>query len=741
MTAKPPAIRVLVGGHDLKFWIPLQRRLEQDGRFEFRADVWSGHDSHDHERSLSMMAWADVIVAEWCLGNAVFYAKHRRSDQRLIVRFHLQERNTEYPGQIDYSKVDGVVFVGDHILRECVEKFAIPEAKACVVGNFVDTDRYDRPKLDGAEFNLGIIGTAPARKRLDLAVDTLGELLKHDDRYSLHVKGADPYDYAWLKARGSERNYYERLYREINRSQLRNRVVFDPPGDDVPEWFQGIGYLLSPSDFESFHMAVAEGLAAGSLPVVWAWEGADRIYRQMPLMSSPKQAAGWIAHLANSREAMRLREQGKRYARVNFDLVTVGRQWSQLLAPAAVPDDRTALRPSERRVLVIWAIDNWSTFHRREMIEALSLALPGNWDVIVIEPGEYVPAIIALGWADRAELRKVAEAGMVPISSNLHRARLLTGGMPPEWPRLVEARHTSQAAYIEELVRRKYGANAKVLHWIYKPDQCAKLPSGQPYVYEVYDDYTMDFGSGRLMPEVREAENETLAKAEHVFFTSSPLLERKGARARNGSLAVNGVNLAPFRETRVFAASRGRPVAGYLGNMSSFFDWRLMADVCNRMRHVDFAFYGQIELEKLGRDASDAYRAMAGLPNVRFGGRVERERGAAAVNRCDVLLIPFVVNEAMDAVNPLKLWEYFATGLPVVSTPMKAIAEYATVAAFAEGSEQWMRAIEGALESAGDDGQAVRLALAADHAWERLVSEHASIVMKVVEESEAMRNA
>jgi glycosyltransferase involved in cell wall biosynthesis/spore maturation protein CgeB len=288
-------IRVAVIGHDLKFWRALQAQLEKTEGYEFREDEWTNHDVHDRERTLSTMLWADVIVAEWALGNAVFCARHKLPHQKLVVRLHLQERMTDYPAKIDWVNVDQVVFVGPHIMSECVDKFGIPPSICRVVGNFVDHDRYALGKLDAAEFTMGMIGTAPSRKRLDRAIDVLEILAKRDDRYTLRVKGESPASYEWLWERPDERAYYEAVYRRINSSpDLRHRVIFDPPADDVQDWLRLVGSVVSPSEFESFHMAVAEAAASGALPVVWRWEGARDIYPELDLVDSADAAADQI---------------------------------------------------------------------------------------------------------------------------------------------------------------------------------------------------------------------------------------------------------------------------------------------------------------------------------------------------------------------------------------------------------------------------------------------------------------
>ncbi|MFC3551476.1 glycosyltransferase [Lysobacter cavernae] len=329
-------IRVAVIGHDLKFWRAIQAQLERTGHYEFREDEWENHDVHDSERTLSAMAWADVVVAEWALGNAVFCSHHKLPHQKLVIRLHLQERGTAYPAQVDWANVDQVVFVGPHILRECVDKFAIPPGICRVLGNFVDCDSYALAKLDGAEFTLGMIGTAPSRKRLDRALDVLEVLMTRDDRYTLRVKGESPAGHEWLWERLDERAYYETVYRRINSNPvLRHRVIFDPPANDVQHWLRLVGSVVSSSDFESFHMAVAEGAASGALPIVWRWEGAEEIYPELALVDSTEVAADQVESVLKNEAGDRI-SAIRDAVRARYGVETVIGEWDTMLrAPAS----------------------------------------------------------------------------------------------------------------------------------------------------------------------------------------------------------------------------------------------------------------------------------------------------------------------------------------------------------------------------------------------------------------------
>lgn len=726
-------IKVLVNGHDQKFWMPIQQQLEITGLYEFREDFWPGHNQHDEGESRKLLQWADVILAEWALGNAVFYSRNKLPHQKLLVRFHAQELRTEYPAHIDYSAVSAVVFVGPHVMRQAIEKFSIPAEKARLVYNFVDCDRFQQKKMGGEEFNLGMIGIVPENKRVDRALDLLEALLAYDDRYMLHIKGPHPFSYGWLWARTKEREYYQGIYHRINASErLRHKVVFDPPGNDVEHWLKKIGVILSPSNSESFHMALAEGMASGCVPVTWRREGAGEIFQSNMLFDGIEAAASYVDITRKSTAYAVLAQQSKDYIRRNFDRAATVEKWRELLSVRSTVGRSDFNRARYKSVMIVWAIDGWSTFHRREMLEALSKNLGDDVALLVIEPGTHYKTLLDKGICPEDELRQFAQLKAVQAGGAVFRLRVLTSGFPEmvAVAPALRAAKTDYAAATQSAVKAIFGDGVAVLHWIYKPDQIKWVGDGQPFIYEVYDEYTMDFSTGATHPAVVQLEPAVLGKADHVFFTSKPLADRKKQHCQSWSIVGNGVDEQAFSRFAVGNVERvGRKSVGYLGNLSDFFDWRTMVEVCERLPEIDFFFHGQVESHRL-EAVKDSVDRLVALPNTFFSGRVTRPVGAAAINRYDALIIPFVVNEAMHAVNPLKLWEYFAVGKPVISSPMDAIPVGAPLVHFANNSNDWIERIREVTQF--DASSADRYALAKENAWSALTREHAKRIRKLV---------
>jgi glycosyltransferase involved in cell wall biosynthesis len=324
-------LRVAVAGHDLKFFDRLLEHFQALPGLEVRVDHWPTLAKHDPAASRELAAWADVVVVEWCGPAAVFYSRHKRRGSRLVVRLHRFELYADWPSQVDIDAVDQVICVSPHYAHLTRERTGWPEDKITVVPNWVDDRQLDRPKAADARYRLGMIGIAPSRKRLDLGLDILEALRARDPRWQLSVKSKMPWEYWWIWNKPEERAHYDAVLRRVQTSPLLDgAVVFDGFGPDVAVWLRRIGFVLSTSDDESFHLSPAEGMASGAVPALLPWPGSDSIYDPRWIHDSPAAMAdaiaataadGWEASAALARDQLR----------ASFALDTVRSAWTDLL--------------------------------------------------------------------------------------------------------------------------------------------------------------------------------------------------------------------------------------------------------------------------------------------------------------------------------------------------------------------------------------------------------------------------
>ncbi len=294
--AKPPT-RVLVAGHDLKFLAPIREAIAASGN-TIAEDVWQSHTEHNEAASRLALEQADVILCEWCLGNAVWYSRNKRPDQRLVVRLHRMEIYTDYPADIDIGNVHRVVCVSKHIADEAIERFGWDPDKLLVIPNSIDVERFRLSKPEEALHTLAMVGYVPQRKRLDLALDVIESLRRRDPRFRLLLIGHPPSGFGWVVRRPDEVDFFRRCYARIQASdELRGAVTFLPFTENLPPVFQQAGFVLSTSDSEGHQVALAEGAASGAVPVIIDRPGARDQYPSRWVYSSVGQAVDAVAEL------------------------------------------------------------------------------------------------------------------------------------------------------------------------------------------------------------------------------------------------------------------------------------------------------------------------------------------------------------------------------------------------------------------------------------------------------------
>lgn len=270
--------KILFSGHDLKFAKLIVDYFDRHPDYDCKIDKWESHTKHDEFYSQECLEWADIIFCEWGLGNVEWYSKQKKEHQKLIVRLHFQEKDLMYLSKSKEENIDKYIVITPYMFEEFARIFGIPKKKIVYIDNLVKEEMFTTEKESGIEFNLGIIGILPARKRLDLAIDIFEKLWEKDKRYKLYIKGRLPQEVSWLMARKNEKEYYNQIMVRIYNAPWRDHVIFEKHGDDVNIWLKKIGHLLSTSDYEGSHVAVSEAMAASTHPVIRNWKGSHTIY-------------------------------------------------------------------------------------------------------------------------------------------------------------------------------------------------------------------------------------------------------------------------------------------------------------------------------------------------------------------------------------------------------------------------------------------------------------------------------
>lgn len=306
---------VLLASHDNKFLERATARLEKAG-ITFVHDEWTTSAPLVEREGFT---WAgDYVFCEWCCANAVWFSHNKLSHQKLVVRLHRFELFTDAIRQVDWDAVDTVIVVSEYFADTLAAKVGVDRDKIVVAPQFIEADELDRAKRRNAAFTIGFVGINPFNhKRFDRALDFFEGLVALDDRFRLRVRSVMPWSIDWLwEHRVDERELYENLFARLaGNPAIRERVLFDPPGSDMEEWYREVGFMLSSSDTEGCHTSIFEGMASGCEPIVFAWPGARTLFPDRFVYDDLQDAIpGVLQRAASYEEDESLRDPHRHHA-------------------------------------------------------------------------------------------------------------------------------------------------------------------------------------------------------------------------------------------------------------------------------------------------------------------------------------------------------------------------------------------------------------------------------------------
>jgi glycosyltransferase involved in cell wall biosynthesis len=212
-----------------------------------------------------------------------------------------------------------------------------------------------------------------------------------------------------------------------------------------------------------------------------------------------------------------------------------------------------------------------------------------------------------------------------------------------------------------------------------------QLAPQAPQIYYCFDDF-IEY-PGFNPKHWRAMEKDFFATVDGVIFTSRDLLENKKRPESLSSLYLpHGVDYEHFAcekigKVPIEALEKiKKPIVGFFGTIDTWVDISAIAYLAKRFPKCSFVIIGRSVVPMT---------PLEGLDNVHFLGQVPYSELPQYARYFDIGLIPFVMNDLTKAVNPLKLMEYYAIGIPVISTRLPDIMDVPGPLYFADTHEEY----------------------------------------------------
>ena len=319
-------------------------------------------------------------------------------------------------------------------------------------------------------------------------------------------------------------------------------------------------------------------------------------------------------------------------------------------------------------VLIVHVAREWKIFHRRHMLLALAEVLPPQVAMLCVN--RPITPDVTL-WKDPPRFWRRAgtfEDGRVRVVTPRLLLHDITAGRIPGAP---AANTALLRRKVRACLRSYYPSARRVIQWVYHPLQrwvYGAFPEAER-VYECYDEYTRT-PDGALVASSWRDEQALVRLVDLTFVTSQALLESRRSLTRRLIRTPNGVpefffDMVPDSSDQLVQIPSPRIV--YVGNARPPLDFSLLEEVFRHRPGWQLIFAGPV-------DRSVRIPGLRSLPNVHFLPERSFQSVPPLLRQMDAGLIPFQINEFSRALNPLKLAEYLACGLPVVASQLPELS-------------------------------------------------------------------
>ena len=270
------------------------------------------------------------------------------------------------------------------------------------------------------------------------------------------------------------------------------------------------------------------------------------------------------------------------------------------------------------------------------------------------------------------------------------------------------------------------------LLWYYSPmDSAWSLGhfENRGIVYDSMDELSQFSGAPRRLVE---NEARLMEYADVVFAGGYELSLKKKQRHDNVHFFGCGVEYSHFAQAQDPSTTippdidfMARPILGWFGVVDERVDYNMVGEMARMRPGWSFAMVGPV--------VKVDPNLLPHFPNLFWLGQRDYSVLPNYCRAFDICMMPFAINAATQYINPTKALEYFATGRPVIGTPVKdVVRQYTGLVDIVKTAEQFVDAAERWLKN--PDPQRIRKGIdkARQCSWESTVDSMQGLIREAI---------
>lgn len=273
----------------------------------------------------------------------------------------------------------------------------------------------------------------------------------------------------------------------------------------------------------------------------------------------------------------------------------------------------------------------------------------------------------------------------------------------------------------------------KPIIWLSRPnmvDLIGRL-NERLVIYHVVDEY---LGYGIHCEESKlklmKLEHEMLQRADIVITVSEKLFVAKKKFNRNTYLVPNAVDFNAY--DRALKSNTDppedigilqKPVIGYSGLISARLDFEIIDYIAAKHPEWSLVLMGGVN-----KGCDNILQRFKKFKNIHLPGVKPIDQVPHYVKHFDVCIIPYGMNEQSENLSPLKLYDYFAMGKPIVTTDFPVARKFQDVIKVSNSKGTFLKYIEEVLLNESNQFFEDRRKIALENTWDHRIKEISEII-------------
>lgn len=235
---------------------------------------------------------------------------------------------------------------------------------------------------------------------------------------------------------------------------------------------------------------------------------------------------------------------------------------------------------------------------------------------------------------------------------------------------------------------------SKKILWVFDPRLYPLVHQfGKQYIllYDCVDFFAVGDKKSVQITKKREG---TLCRTANIVVANSQVLQKHIEKYRKGvSLVPQGFRVDGFKinKNKYVNLHVQRPVIGFVGGINNRLDTSLLLSLIQNNPKWTFVIWGPIQKGIVtDSERMDKIQKILDLPNVVSGKSKDKEEIPGIISQFDIGIIPYDISQDFNKYcYPMKLFEYFYLGKPVVSTDIIELRRFRKLIKIGNNIEEW----------------------------------------------------